>query len=129
MKRAASVLLIFLSLLIGFQRIIIVLHYQLNWERIELQYCENKSSLIMTCKGLCYVQKAFQHSEDKAPKTSKVFYQVSDVIFESLISFFSSDSGILLTYQEPPYLDIRYCDPLLEVLVPPPLKQNIFKII
>lgn len=121
MKKAATVLLIVLSLLIGFQRILIVLHYQFNWERIEQKFCENKDSIIITCKGICYVQKAFQQSQDKGSASTKIVYQKADVIFEIFHLIDNTILEIPMVNQAPPYLDIIYLNPFIEVFVPPPL--------
>lgn len=41
--RVISGLLMLLSVLIGFQQAIIVMHFKLNQERIEKEFCENKN--------------------------------------------------------------------------------------
>lgn len=126
MKKAVSVLLILLSLLIGFQRLIIVLHYQFNWERIEQQFCENKDSIIITCKGVCYIQKAFQKTEDKTTKSSKVVYQIAEVFFEPFLSLYNLKLESTLTLEDPSYIDVIYANPLIEVIVPPPLSSLLY---
>lgn len=121
MKKAVSVLLIVLSLLIGFQRVLIVLHYQLNTARIERQYCENKNLSAMTCKGICYVRKALQKTEDKANNSFKVMYQKADMVLENYDLVQNLEVGFERTNMQSDYVAVLYADPLIEIQVPPPL--------
>ena len=60
MKKVFSILMATLILLITFQRGLIVIHFKLNQDYIEKNYCVNKTKPKLQCHGQCQLKKELQ---------------------------------------------------------------------
>ena len=64
MKKVFSILMATLILLITFQRGLIVIHFKLNQDYIEKNYCVNKTKPKLQCNGQCQLKKELQKTSD-----------------------------------------------------------------
>lgn len=64
MKKVFSILMATLILLITFQRGLIVIHFKLNQDYIEKNYCVNKTKPKLQCHGKCQLKKELQKTSD-----------------------------------------------------------------
>ena len=64
MKKVFSILMATLILLITFQRGLIVIHFKLNQDYIEKNYCVNKTKPKLQCHGQCQLKKELQKTSD-----------------------------------------------------------------
>ena len=64
MKKVFSILMATLILLITFQRGLIVIHFKLNQDYIEKNYCVNKTKPKLQCQGQCQLKKELQKTSD-----------------------------------------------------------------
>lgn len=64
MKKVFSILMATLILLITFQRGLIVIHFKLNQDYIEKNYCVNKTKPKLQCHGQCKLKKELQKTSD-----------------------------------------------------------------
>jgi|SRR5690606_5314718 len=120
MKKPVSVLLMVLSLLIGFQQAIIVMHFKLNQETIEQKFCVNKDRPELHCDGTCFLKKQLQKSEssDSAPAA---MYPKVDMLPISLHRFEARNITVDISSIMPRYQEICYREPCREIFVPPPI--------
>src|SRR5690606_1079456 len=118
--RVISGLLMLLSVLIGFQQAIIVMHFKLNQEKIEKAYCENKNKPELQCHGLCHLKKQLEDQENSETATVKNYPRVDMLVapeFEFIVNNNDSEcSEVITVYQE-----VYYKEPLREVFIPPPI--------
>ncbi len=64
MKKVFSILMATLILLITFQRGLVVIHFKLNQDYIEKNYCVNKTKPKLQCHGQCQLKKELQKTSD-----------------------------------------------------------------
>ncbi|WP_254529959.1 MULTISPECIES: hypothetical protein [unclassified Sphingobacterium] len=118
--RVISGLLMLLSVLVGFQQAIIVMHFKLNQEKIEMAYCENKNKPEMQCHGLCHLKKQLEDQENSETAPPKNYPRVDMLVatdFEFILSDYDSECSEVITgYQE-----VYYKEPLREIFIPPPI--------
>jgi len=118
MKQVFSVLIMVLSLLIGFQQAIIVMHFKLNQEAIEQAFCINKSQPKLQCHGTCHLKKRLQETEN-TNQSSISMYQKVDMLPFSFIGFKAINSAIEIGANIPFYQEVFYVAPCREIFVPP----------
>lgn len=120
MKRCFCALLMVLSLLIGFQQAIIILHFRLNQDTVEQQFCVNKSRPELQCEGTCYLKKQLQGTGSRDPASISIYQRVY-MLAISIIKFEASNPTIDIRRSISIYKEIRYIEPYREILVPPPV--------
>jgi hypothetical protein len=120
MKIVYSVLLMVLSLLIGFQQAIIVVHYKLNRDAIEQRFCVNKNKPELQCHGSCHLKKQLQETENSGSSTISIYpkidiFPVSFTVLEikSPTTDVQSKTSI--------HKETLYTSPYREIFVPPPI--------
>lgn len=122
MRRACSVILMILSVLIVFQKEIIIVHYKLNQEYIEQQYCVNKNKPSLHCHGICHLKKKLQETE-RPDATSFVNYKSVDMLPISVIGLEIKVTVKEVQSKTPEYKEIFYTDPFRELVDPPPISN------
>lgn len=118
--RAVSGLLMLLSVLIGFQQAIIVMHFKLNQERIEKEFCENKNKPELQCHGLCHLKKQLEDQESSETANVKNYPRV-DMLVVADFEFIVDDSDTELCDVITAYQEVYYKEPLMEIFIPPPI--------
>ena len=120
MKTAFSVLWITLSLLIGFEQALIFMHFKLNREVIEREFCVNKNRPELGCHGTCFLKKQLEKANEDAESGTHLVYSwistspPSGIDFE--IKMILPDIQNEIAY----YKETAYTDPGREPLAPPP---------
>mgnify|MGYP001419294501 CR=1 FL=1 len=120
MKQVFSVLMMILSLLIGFQQAIIVMHFKLNQEAIEKEFCINKHKPETQCHGVCHLKKQLQKSENSEPFSIGIYQRV-DMLPISVTKFETRNIIIDIQNYTSIYKAIHYTEPYREIFVPPPI--------
>ncbi|WP_270089955.1 hypothetical protein [Sphingobacterium sp. SYP-B4668] len=120
MRSVFCVLMMILSLLIGFQQAIIVVHFKLNQAAIEQQFCVNKDKPQLHCHGICHLKKQLQETENTDTASLNIFQRV-DMLPITIFKFEAYKLSIELLCTPSIYKEIPYTDPYLEIFVPPPL--------
>jgi hypothetical protein len=120
MKIVYSVLLMMLSLLIGFQQAIIIMHFKLNRDAIEQRYCINKNKPGLQCHGACHLKKQLQETENPESASISIYPKI-DIFPVSIAAFEVKYSTIEMLNEIPVYKETRYMEPYREIFVPPPI--------
>ncbi|WP_165870315.1 hypothetical protein [Albibacterium bauzanense] len=113
-----------LSLLIGFQQAIIVMHFKLNQDTIEQEFCINKDKPELQCHGTCYLKKQLQQKEDTESASINI-YQKVDMLPVAVIEL---ETQCLITELSPKrfiYKETLYTEPYRDIFVPPPIARFI----
>ncbi|GGC41936.1 hypothetical protein GCM10011386_37580 [Parapedobacter defluvii] len=120
MKQVFSFLMMVLSLLVGFQQAIIIMHFNLNQEAIEQEFCVNRNRPELQCHGTCHLKKQLQEKEntDSAPIG---IYQRIDMLAISATGFEAGNVMIEIRNNISVFKEIYYMEPCLEIFVPPPI--------
>jgi len=119
MKKGFSALLMILSLLIGFQQTIIVMHFKLNQDALEEKFCINKDQPELQCHGTCYLKRQLQKTESNESAPINI-YQKVDMLPISIIKFETKSQTAEIQVKIATYKEILYKEPPLEIFVPPP---------
>lgn len=120
MKIAYSALLIVLSLLIGFQQVVIVVHFKLNREAIEQKFCINKNKPELQCHGTCHLKKQLQETESSGPSSISNYPKID--IFTVLFKELEVKSPTTeIRNKTSIHKETLYTAPYREILVPPPI--------
>jgi len=119
-QRVFSVFMAFLFLLIVTQRAVIIVHFKLNQETIEQKFCINKDRPELQCKGLCYLKKELQKTENNDLETIslyKDFEMISVAQFELKTKI---EQTVIIGSETILYRVFFPLDPCLEIFTPPP---------
>jgi|SRR5690606_3060628 len=120
MKQFFGVLMMVLSLLVGFQQAIVVMHFKLNQEAIEREFCINKNKPELQCHGVCHLKKQLQKTENSEPASIGVYQRV-DMLPISSTEFEAGSLIVEIWNDIPIYKEIHYTEPCREIFVPPPI--------
>lgn len=120
MVRVFSVFLIVLSLFLGFQQAIIVMHFKLNQERIEKAYCVNKNRPGMECHGLCHLRKQLDSQEQSDAVIIKNYPRV-ELFVVSVFEYKIDETEIESAEEIILYQEGNYKEPMREIFIPPPI--------
>ena len=63
MKKFFSITMTILFLLVSFQQALIIVHFKLNQNIIEKEFCVNKAKPKMQCHGQCHLKKELEKSD------------------------------------------------------------------
>lgn len=120
MKIVYSVLLMVLSLLIGFQQAIIIMHFKLNRDAIEQRFCINKNKPELQCHGTCHLKKELQEAEKSGSSAISIYPKID--IFPVLFTTIEVKKLIIDTKSKISiHKEILYTSPYREIFVPPPI--------
>jgi len=120
MKQGLSVLLMMLSLLVGFQQTLIVMHFKLNQKLIEQKFCVNKDRPELHCDGRCFLKKQLQNSGSPDSATATMYPKV-DMLPISIDGFEAKSPIAYIGRTVSYYVETSYREPCLEIFVPPPI--------
>ncbi|MCT1533118.1 hypothetical protein M3B46_19125 [Sphingobacterium daejeonense] len=122
MRQFVSVLMMFLSLLIGFQQTIIYTHFILNQKQIEEQYCINKNRPALNCHGQCFLKKKLEKAQNKNDKKNLLQnYKKVDLYAAVYFELLPKSLSVNINKNYSSYKDKTYKEPELEIFIPPPL--------
>ena len=63
MRKVFSIAMIMLFLLVSFQQALIIVHFKLNQNVIEKEFCVNKAKPQLQCHGKCHLKKELEKSD------------------------------------------------------------------
>jgi len=120
MKKFFSVLMMALSLLIGFQQAVIVIHFKASQAIIEQTLCVNRNSPDVQCHGACYLKKQLQKTQHAGSPSVSIYHRV-DVLSGAATEFDATRGTIVLTNTITLRKATRYTEPCRKIFVPPPI--------
>jgi len=119
MKKVFSITMTILFLLVSFQQALIVVHFKLNQQDIENQFCENKAKPELQCHGKCHLKKELEKSEKNDLELNSIFKKI-DILqnqnFDFPVHILKMINNKVLIYKE-----FSHFEPYLEIFVPPPI--------
>ena len=119
MKKAFSIIMTILFLLVSFQQALIIVHFKLNQQAIEREFCVNKAKPELQCHGKCHVKKELEKSETSDLELKSIAKKI-DIVLTSNIEFTIEILKIINIQKGSIYKDFDILKPYLEVFVPPP---------
>ncbi|WP_442794490.1 hypothetical protein [Pelobium manganitolerans] len=119
MKQFISFLMMFLSLLIGFQQAIIVINFQLNQKTIERELCINKLKPQMHCYGVCQLKKRLKDAEQANSKSTETHHKVEMLQLQSRDFDLESPISQMQIRKQIHQIGF-YASPHPKIFVPPP---------
>ncbi|MBX2924367.1 MAG: hypothetical protein KF746_19350 [Chitinophagaceae bacterium] len=120
MKIVYSVLLMMLSLLIGFQQAMIVVHFKLNRDAIEQRFCINKNNPELQCHGTCHLKKQLRETENSASSIIRTHLKID--IFPASFTALELKNPIMdIQGKTSIHKEPLYTPPYREIFVPPPI--------
>lgn len=111
-----------LSLLVGFQHVVMVVCFKLNQEGIEQEFCVNKHNVELQCHGGCYLEKILRETQDSKSASTSLYNKVD--LFLNFMMLEIKNRIVKISNTIPKYKGIHYIDPYKEVLEPPPISQS-----
>lgn len=120
MKAAISAIWLTLSLLIGFQQALIFMHFKLNREVIEREFCVNKNRPELRCHGTCFLKKLLEKANENAESDTYTIAPWIDTLPASGIDFSIKQMLPEIQNEIPVYEETPYTDPGRETIAPPP---------
>lgn len=120
MKAALSAIGITLSLLTGFQQALIFMHFKLNREVIEREFCINKNRSELRCNGTCFLKKQLEKANEDAESGTHIIYPWINTSPASGIGFEIKTILPEIQNKIPVYEETIYTEPGRETIVPPP---------
>lgn len=127
MKKVFSITMIILFLLVSFQQALIIVHFKLNQQRIEQEFCINKSKPELQCHGKCHLKKDLENSENSNLALNSLEKKV-DLVLTSNIDFKFKTAKKINSNSNVFYKEKERLDPFLKVFVPPPNYCNSYLI-
>mgnify|MGYP006206130183 CR=1 FL=1 len=109
MKKAFSIIMTMLFLLVSFQQALIIVHFKLNQQNIEQEFCVNKAKPELQCHGKCHLKKELAKSaaDEQSPADKKqnskqemevLFYQETPIFYQKMPVVFT-DKNVNASYQ------------------------------
>ncbi len=120
MKIVYSVLLMVLSLLIGFQQAIIIMHFKLNRDAIEQRFCINKNKPELQCHGTCHLKKELQETENSGSSAISNYPKI-DIFPVSFAVLEVTNPIVDIQSKTSIHKETLYISPYREIFVPPPI--------
>lgn len=105
----------------GFNRVFILLNYQLNQAQITALFCVNKNNPDVACHGKCYLKKRLGQADAQSVPISQLASLLKLELFAQQQSVFVFTTG-LTTHRPTGYYPLqRYPAPVLPLPLPPKL--------
>lgn len=120
MRGFFSVMMLLLSLLVGFQQAIIVMHFKFHQKKIEQALCINKNRPELGCHGSCFLRKQWKEVETKDSPSTTTYPRV-DMLLMFPIACELKDLEVVIETILPVYKERNYVEPYREIIVPPPI--------
>ena len=123
MRKVCCIFLMLLSLLMGFQQAIVIVHFKLNQQTLEEQFCVNKNRPEMNCHALCFLKKKLRN-QDEGASNGLSNYKKIDLMHTDLIVLRPEAFEPLMNQIHIPYGVPVYTGPVPEVRIPPPIRRS-----
>lgn len=108
-----------LFLLIISQQGLIVLHFKLNQQVIEQEFCINKDKPELQCHGNCHLKKELKQT-DNTDWDSIIIFKNIDYILNSEYEFLIQSFNIIKNGKTSIYSELNHPNPHLKIFIPPP---------
>lgn len=120
MRKVFSITMIILLLLVSFQQALIIVHFKLNQQRIEREFCVNQARPEMQCHGKCHLKKELEKSDTGDSELTSIGKKI-DIALTSYLQFTvpvlkAINSNKIMIYKE-----LALLEPCVEIFVPPPI--------
>ncbi len=125
MKGISGALWITLSLLTGFQQALVYMHFTLNREVIEREFCINRDKPGLQCHGTCFLKKQLQKAGGDKESASIIIHPWIDSVSSVTTECGIKKQTIEIQSQLPGHKEATYQEPGLETFVPPPIARLI----
>ena len=120
MKTILSVILMMISLLMGFQQAIIVIQFGHHQDFIEQNFCVNKDRPELQCHGICFLKKQLQETDHSDPDTIRM-YKTVDLFHAAVATSLTGNMTMDIFPGLSRYQESDYMEPYKEIFVPPPI--------
>ncbi|MFC0780777.1 hypothetical protein [Flavobacterium sp. HJSW_4] len=121
MKKVFSITMTILFLLVSFQQALIVVHFKLNQNAIEKEFCVNKAKPELQCHGKCHLKKELQESQKNTDLELRSISKKIDIALNTNIEFQVPLLKTITSKKVPIYKELDRLEPCLEIFVPPPI--------
>ena len=121
MKKVFSITMTILFLLVSFQQALIIVHFKLNQNAIEKEFCENKAKPELQCHGKCHLKKELQDTEKNNDLELRSISKQIDIALISNIEFTVLTPKDINAKKVFLYKEYGQTEPCLEIFVPPPI--------
>ncbi len=110
-----------LLLLVSFQQALLIVHFKLNQENIEQEFCVNKAKPELQCHGKCHLKKELEKSDNNSDLELASISKNIDIILISEMEFTFHIIKELNSKKVLIYRETGQIEPILEIFVPPPI--------
>ncbi|MDN3672660.1 hypothetical protein QWY99_06275 [Flavobacterium branchiarum] len=120
MKKAFSITMTMLFLLVSFQQVLIIVHFKLNQENIEKEFCINKTKPELQCHGKCHLKNELEKSNNNDFELTSIGKKI-DMVLLSNIEFEVQAVLVAKSRKVLIYKEFDLIEPYMEIFVPPPI--------
>jgi len=120
MKKAFSILMTMLFLLVSFQQTLLIVHFKLNQKEIEKEFCVNKAKPQLQCHGKCHLKKDLEKSEKNDLELTNIGKKI-EIALISTVEFNVPICKTIKLNKVSIYKNNGLLEPHLEIIVPPPI--------
>jgi len=120
MKKVFSVFFSMLFLLVTSQQALIIVHFKLNQQAIERDFCINKNQPELECHGKCHLKKELQQTEKSDFELTSIGKKI-DMILVTDTDFKIEIPKSIDCNKIQVYKAFNYLEPDSKIVVPPPI--------
>lgn len=120
MKKVFSITMTILFLLVSFQQLLIIVHFKLNQQYIEKEFCVNKAKPELQCHGKCHLKKDLEKSANSDLELTSIGKKI-DIIPILNIEYLILIQRVIIADKISIYKVFSHLEPYLEIFVPPPI--------
>ena len=124
MKKVFSFTMTMLFLLVSFQQALIIVHFKLNQNIIEKEFCVNKTKPELQCHGKCHLKKELEKSDNTDLELTSIGKKI-DIYLNSNLEFEIPIVKTIKATKAVIYREFELIEPYLEIFVPPPILELI----
>ena len=124
MKKVFSFTMTMLFLLVSFQQALIIVHFKLNQNIIEKEFCVNKTKPELQCHGKCHLKKELEKSDNTDLELTSIGKKI-DIYLNSNFEFEIPIIKTIKVTKAVIYREFELIEPYLEIFVPPPIFELI----
>lgn len=124
MKKVFSFTMTMLFLLVSFQHALIIVHFKLNQNTIEKEFCVNKTKPELQCHGKCHLKKELEKSDNTDLELTSIGKKI-DIYLNSNFEFEIPIIKTIKVTKAVIYREFELIEPYLEIFVPPPILELI----
>ena len=121
MNKVFSITMTILFLLVSFQQALIIVHFKLNQDAIEKEFCVNKAKPELQCHGKCHLKKELRETEKNTDLELRSISKKIDIALNTNIEFQVPLLKTITFKKVPIYRQLDRLEPCLEIFVPPPI--------